>query len=202
MRIVMATTTLCLSRSLTSRSFTMPDTLSVDLLFDQVRDAVRRQEARLSPPFSYDLSTTADFTGLPVHLLREHVPLRRTPGVQVLRPVAPSSRRFNRLLAPDVALRFRAARQYILIRNLRSSRPCSILTRRSPLYTCCCTIYVGPSYFVRAVPATMTPRAWSRHVPSGGLKMALLIRSNRGCLAAGAAHHPAWNEVAQEYRLA
>ena len=43
----------------------------IDLFFDQVVHAVRRQETRLCPPFSYDLSNTAGFTGLPVRLLRK-----------------------------------------------------------------------------------------------------------------------------------
>ncbi len=47
-----------------------PATPSVDLFFDQVRDAVRRHEAHLAPPYSYSLSNTAGFTGLPVRLLR------------------------------------------------------------------------------------------------------------------------------------
>ncbi len=95
-----------------------PDTRSVDIFMEQVIQGVHRQEARARGPFSYGLSTTAWFTGLPVPLLRR---LCRDTELQAIKL---SGRwllhrdDFNRLLAPDVTLRCRTARQYILIRNL------------------------------------------------------------------------------------
>ncbi len=123
--IVMVTTTLLFVASLYNKVIPMPDTipapdtLPIDLFMDQVIQAVRRQEARLSPPFSYSLSTTTDYTGLPVHLLRR---LCRNTELQAIKL---SGRwllhrdEFNRLLAPDVTLRCRPARQHIFLRNLQ-----------------------------------------------------------------------------------
>jgi len=96
-----------------------PARLPVDIFKGQVLQGVRRQEARAREPFCYTIDATAGFTGLPVRLLRR---MCRSDELQAFKL---SGRwllhrdDFNRLLAPDVALRCRAARQYILIRNLR-----------------------------------------------------------------------------------
>jgi hypothetical protein len=111
----------------------MPDTipavpahLPVDLFFDQVIQAVRRDETRAhlaeqltGAPYVYDLSSTASFSGLPVPLLRS---LCRDGEIQAIKLSGwwlVRRDEFNRLLSPEVTLRCRAARQYILVRNLQ-----------------------------------------------------------------------------------
>jgi hypothetical protein len=97
-----------------------PETrLPVDLFFDQVVQAVHRQEARAREPFSYNLSSTAGFTGLPVQLLRR---LCRSGDLQAIKLSGwwlLHRDEFHRLLAPNATLRRRAARQYIFLRNLQ-----------------------------------------------------------------------------------
>ena len=129
--IIVVTTTLVVA-SFYTKATTMPDTvpnpatipaaparLPVDLFFDQVVQAVRHQEARLSPPFSYDLSATAGFTGLPVRLLRSMCRDTELQAIKLSGWWFLHRDEFNRLLAPDVTLPSRAARQYILLRNLQ-----------------------------------------------------------------------------------
>ena len=104
----------------------VPARLPVDLFFDQIVQAVRRHEARArhaeqvtGEPFCYDLDATAGFTGLPVHLLRR---LCRSGELRATKHAGQwllHRDEFHRLLAPDVTLHSRAARQYILLRNLQ-----------------------------------------------------------------------------------
>jgi hypothetical protein len=103
-----------------------PARLPVNAFFDQVIQAVRRHEARAhraehltGEPFSYDLASTASFSGLPVHLLRRLCRDTELQAVKFSGHWLLHRDEFNRLLAPEVTLRCRAARQYILVRNLQ-----------------------------------------------------------------------------------
>lgn len=91
----------------------------VDHFMDRVVRAVYRHEDRLAPPFSYDLSATASFSGLPVRLLRRLCSDFELQAIKVSGRWLLHRDEFNSLLAPDVTLRSRAARQYILLRNLQ-----------------------------------------------------------------------------------
>ena len=135
---VMVTTTFG-RRVLLHKAIPMPDTiptaqptpaaparLPVDLFFDQVIQAVHRHEARArlaeqltGQPFRYDLSSTASFTGLPVPLLRRLCRSGELQAVKLAGWWLLHRDEFHRLLAPEVTLRSRAARQYIFLRNLQ-----------------------------------------------------------------------------------
>lgn len=105
---------------------TTPTRLPVNLFFDHAIQGVRRDEARAhqaqqiyGTPYAYNLSATADFTGLPVRLLRR---LCRSGELQAVKHAGwwlLHRDDFNRLLAPDVTLSCRAAQKYILVRNLQ-----------------------------------------------------------------------------------
>ena len=103
-----------------------PTRQPVDLFFDQVIDGVRRHEARAhraeqitGEPFCYDLSGTAGFTGMPLRLLRRLCREGELRAVKLSGGWLVHRDEFNRLLAPEVTLCSRAARQYILLRNLQ-----------------------------------------------------------------------------------
>ena len=103
-----------------------PACLPVDLVFDQAIQAVHRHEARaqqaqqiFGAPFVYNLDATASFSGLPVHLLRRLCRSGELQAVPLFGRWLLHRDEFNRLLAPDVTLRSRAARQYVFLRNLQ-----------------------------------------------------------------------------------
>ena len=111
-----------LSNILDSHTATLP----VDPFFDQVIQSVHRHEARAllaeqltGQPFCYDLSSTASFSGLPVPLLRRLCRSDELQAVKLSGRWLLHRDEFNRLLAPEVTLRSRAARQYIFLRNLQ-----------------------------------------------------------------------------------
>ena len=95
----------------------MPDTLPataptrapVDDFIDRVMQAVHRRQARTVSPFAYSLSHTADFTGLPVQLLRRlcrdgELHAIKHSGWWLLHRAA-----FHLLLAPEVTFGCRLA---------------------------------------------------------------------------------------------
>jgi len=131
--IIVVTTTLVVA-SFYTKATTMPDTIpnpesipaapavsSDDPFFDQVIQSVRRTEARArrAEPYRYSLSNTAGFTGLPVRLLRSMCRDTELQAIKLSGWWFLHRDEFNRLLAPDVTLRCRAARQYVLLRNLQ-----------------------------------------------------------------------------------
>jgi hypothetical protein len=96
-----------------------PTRLPVDLFMDRVVHAVRRHETRAREPFCYTIDATADFTGLPVRLLRSLCRSGELHAFKLSGRWLIHRDEFNRLLSPDVTLRCRAARQHILLRNLQ-----------------------------------------------------------------------------------
>jgi hypothetical protein len=85
-----------------------PARIPVDLFFDQALQAVHRQEARArlayhltGEPFSYNLSDTASFTGLPVHLLRKQCRDGRIQAFKLSGCWLIHRDEFFRLLAPQ-----------------------------------------------------------------------------------------------------
>ncbi|MEI8372735.1 MAG: hypothetical protein WCJ35_07865 [Planctomycetota bacterium] len=99
-----------------------PARLPVDLFFDQVVAGVHRHEARTwraATPYRYSLSATASFSGLPIRLLQKLCREGWFQSTKIDGHWLLHRDDFNSLLAPDVPLPCRAARQYILIRNLQ-----------------------------------------------------------------------------------
>ncbi len=100
-----------------------PNCQPVDLFFDRVVHAVRRNEARTrrAEPFRYDLSSTAGFTGLPVRLLRR---LCRSGQLQAIKHAGwwlVHRNEFHRLLDPAATMQWRTSqdRQQIFVDYLQ-----------------------------------------------------------------------------------
>ena len=111
--------------SLYNKAIPMPDTipdpatLPIDLFFDQVIQAVRRQEARLlhrSPTASAPPPTLLAYPCACFAACAATPNSRPSNSLADGSFIATSS---LSLLAPEVTLRSRAARQYILLRNLQ-----------------------------------------------------------------------------------